>query len=196
MAKARAGRKRKAMAKRHPNGAINRGLARQQQGREEAIKTRQRVYGLTYRQAASERAGSALGRAYFRGQITDGMYLAGVEYARRWVRWAMVTDAPMPHVRAMDYAREVRGDQSGYLSAYFVAKAKRQMAESDAALAFAGKGPAQMVRAVTVDDVEANAWDGDRIVQLCNGLRALVDTYGLPDAGFIDSREIAGVLLK
>lgn len=191
---ARAGRKRNSMSQRYPSGEVKKSALQQQKDREEVIKTRMRLYDLPYQQAAHERAGSALGRAYFYRQITDGMYLAGVEYERRWVKWAMVTDTPMPHARAMDYAKEVGGGQGGYLSAYFIEAAKRRMEEAGIALKIIGPAAEKLVKGVVIDDQSTAAWDGSKVLPLRMGLSALVDIFGLPDAGFLDTRVRGGVL--
>ncbi|MCA1298026.1 hypothetical protein [Stappia indica] len=176
---ARKGRKRKTVA-RQPNGQPRRDYAADKL-REDVIMQRVRHYRLTREQAGSERASHALGRAYLRSQITDGMYHAGREFERLWVSRAMVMGIPQPHPRACNIADEVRGGQGGYLSAYFVESVKRRFSECADKLG----GRIGAVMAVAVDDIDTADWSEARLDVLRSRLSLLVENFGLADDGYL-----------
>lgn len=108
---ARAGRKRKQGVEREPNGQRRRvhahDVARLQ------VAAQRARHGLSAADLLDARAGTEIGRALLRGQITPDQYEAGEEFLRRWVRWAAMSGIPMPTVRALDYTQEVRGGWGG-----------------------------------------------------------------------------------
>lgn len=171
---ARSGRKRKQGA-REPSGRLKR-VPQHDRAREQAAKQRSR-YGLKHAELMDPRAGTAIGRAVLYGYITDVEREAGEEFARRWIRWAMLSGIPMPTAQALDYSREVRGGWGGAgPTDEAILKARRQFAEMQAP-----DVDFNLVRSVVVEDNDTGLWPCRQRERLARSLRRLVEIFGIHD---------------
>jgi hypothetical protein len=78
-----------------------------------AIDARQRLYGVTARQARDARLGTSLGRLAYQELISPAQYDAGRRFAELYQRHHLTLGMPVPHPRSLagpdDHRRHRRG---------------------------------------------------------------------------------------
>ena len=186
----RGGRPRKVEAERYPGGQIKHDW-REQESEKEAkgtvIEMRQRIHGITGKDAGSPFAGYVLGRMFLDGNISEAELTAGNRYAEDMARYYRLVGISAPSPRAQSLFSIAAHD--GEVSE---GRAKQARAASDHMMKLEGAllkikdGPQvkTTVFNVCVMDIDhlrempAAMWNF-----LHRGLRELVFFYGLQDEG-------------
>lgn len=161
--------------------------------RETATQARQRVFGISEKDAGSQEAGSVLGRLYLDGKLgpvlkqqgTSWLRLeAGRRYGTDMARYYMLTGIPHPSPRAQNIlaVRGYDGDEPES-KATAARKAANHMMALEMCLGAAdtqGRPATSSVKSVCILDEEtARGWHESQLRHLVRGLDALAVFYGM-----------------
>ena len=182
------GRKRKT-GKRYPCGKRRREET-EKEAMSTVIEARQRLFGVTAKQARDDRLGSALGRLAFTGRISDEQYQAGAAFAELYQRHHVTMGLPTPSPRsvaALLINEGIFGSSPSEPVLDVIEKLKRRFKDATDALdqcdrdhRFApGRRPTMLVYRLVCVDEDTRLWTDDDFGNLRVALNALARVFRL-----------------
>lgn len=170
---------------REPNGRKSRRIAstirREDDMKAVVIEARQRIYGLSKRDADSQDGGSVVGRLYLAGRIKWHHRAALNRYAEDMARYYRLTGVQAPNPRGLDLNR-VRGEPGDTDPARARDAANRMMALEGVlgAADRAGRPVTTIVKRVALEDRDDGLFLGHMVHDLVVGAGALARYYEIP----------------
>jgi len=154
------------------------------------IEARQRLFGVTAKQAKDERLGTALGRLAFRQMISETQYQAGIAFAQLYHHHHTAMGLPSPNPRSVAgllINEGIIGSAPSEPVLEVIEKLKRRFRDATDALDIcdrehrlsAGRRPTLVIYRVVCTDEEAMHWKEEDLGNLRVALNALVRVFRL-----------------